>query len=84
MDAEKKEDKRGVVVNPTSINVVCFSHFFCACIYLGCLQPCFRALRIVWVNSYTFIVRIVHRLIFWIPYSVINVLTKFENYSQPS
>ena len=32
--AKKKEDKGGVAVNPTGMNVVCFSRFFCACLCL--------------------------------------------------
>ena len=34
LEAEKKEDKGGVAVNPIGMNVVCFSHFFCACLCL--------------------------------------------------
>ena len=48
-----------------------------------------RALGIVWVNSLSFGVGIVHRLFifllyfyFLIPYSIRNVLKNFENYSQ--
>ena len=44
-----------------------------------------RALDIVWVNSHSFGVGIVHRLFifyFLIPYSIRNILTNFENYSQ--
>ena len=41
-----------------------------------------RALDIVWVNSQSFGVGIVHGLFCWIPYSVRNVLKKFENFSQ--
>ena len=39
-----------------------------------------RALGIVWVSSHSVEVRIVHRLFFWIPYSVRNVLKDFENF----
>ena len=41
---------------------------------------------IVWVNSHSFEVKIVHRLFFFffIPYFVWNVLKIFENYSQPA
>ena len=34
LEAKKKEDKGGAAVNPTGMNVVCFSHFFCACLCL--------------------------------------------------
>ena len=71
-------------MNPTGMNVVCFSRFFCACLFLWCLQPRFRALGIVWVSSCSFRVGIVHRLFFFIPYSVRNVLINFEKCSQPA
>ena len=70
-------------MNPTGMNVVCFSRFFGACLCFLCLQPSFRALGIVWVSSHLFRVGIVHRLFCWIPYSIRNVLKNFENYSQP-
>ena len=81
MEAEKKEDK-GVDVKPTGMNVVCFSCLFYDCLCLRCLQPHFSALGIVWVSSHSFGVGIVHHLFFWIPYSIRNVLTNFENRSQ--
>ena len=34
LEVEKKEDKGGLAVNPTSMNVVCFSRLFCACLFL--------------------------------------------------
>ena len=34
LEAKKKEDKGGVVVNPTGMNVVCFSCFFYVCLCL--------------------------------------------------
>ena len=41
-----------------------------------------RALGIVWVSSHSFGVVIVHCLFLSIPYSIRNVLKKFENCSQ--
>ena len=43
-----------------------------------------RALGIVWISSHSFGVGIVHRLFFWIPYFVRNVLKNFDNFSQPA
>ena len=34
LEAEKQEDKGGVAVNPTGMNIVCFSRFFCTCLCL--------------------------------------------------
>ena len=68
-------------MNPTGMNIVCFSCFFCACLCLCCLQLSFRALGIVWVSSHSFGVKI-DTFFFWTPYSVRNVLTSFENCSQ--
>ena len=34
LEAEMKGDKGGATVNPTGMNVVCFSYFFCACLCL--------------------------------------------------
>ena len=39
-------------------------------------------LGIVWASSHSLGVGIVHLLFCWIPYSVRNVLKKFENFSQ--
>ena len=83
MEAKNKEDKGGVAVNPTGMNVVCFSHFFDACLCLQCLQPGFKALGIVWIGSQPFGVRIVLRLFCWIPNSMWRILKNFENFSQP-
>ena len=68
-------------MNPTGMNIVCFSCFFCACLCLCCLQLSFRALGIVWVSSHSFGVKI-DTFFFWTPYSIRNVLTSFENCSQ--
>ena len=40
-------------------------------------------LCIILVNSHSFGVESVHRLFFWIIYSIRNVLKKFEKCSQP-
>ena len=39
-------------------------------------------LCIVWVSSHSYGVGIIHRCFFWVPYSVRNVLTKFDIFSQ--
>ena len=43
-----------------------------------------RVICIVWVSSHSFGVRIIHRLFFWFPYFVNNVLTNFQNFYQPA
>ena len=47
------------------------------------LEIAVRVLCIVWVRSHSFGVKIVHRLCFWFPHSIRNVLKNFQNCSQP-
>ena len=39
-------------------------------------------LCIIWVNSHSSGVGIIHRCFSWVPYSMKNVLTKFDIFSQ--
>ena len=41
-----------------------------------------RVLCIVWVSSHSSRVGIIHHFFFWVPYSVRNVLKKFDIFSQ--
>ena len=80
---ERREKTGWIVVNPTGTKVICFSCFFYAFLCLCCLQTHVRVLFFVCVGSWSFGVRIVLLLSFWIPNSVRKVLESFEIFSQP-
>ena len=79
---ERKKKKGGIAVNLTGTTFICFSHLFFSFLCLCCLRTRVRSLGTVYVGSQSLGVGFVVCLFFWIPNSLIKVMTNFESLSK--